>query len=106
MCFPDLVNLRTVIIDPVYGSKTLKPVYEVQAYWEEDSSIQYGANGEPLTPNITVMLPANLNIRVGDKIELVEKAGVTLDPLYRIERTIKRCNPVGDYRISHYECML
>lgn len=105
ICFNDMVQITPVTFDND-GVKTVGTSFETESYWEEGSEIKHDNNGNPIEPNVLVILPYGTDIEIGYKVKLVSKNGFTLTEKFKRERTAIRVDPIGDISPSHFEVKL
>lgn len=104
--YPDLIIITPITVDPETSLEIVGTPFESFAYWNEDSRIHYGSNGQPLVPKVKVYIPAGTDIDITYKVSLNKKSGKAVKPSLAISRKVKMMYPVGDEEESHIEVIL
>jgi len=103
MLFTDKIIIKTAAINNTFNSLDYGAAKTIKAYIENNSKIQYNANGQAYTPSFLIFLPANTVIAMQDVIEIVKIHGA--DPMGDEvgDKQIKQVKRVGGSSISHLE---
>lgn len=107
MLYPDLIEVTNVTTGTTFRDETRGTPYDTKALVEEDNEVRYGFNGEPLDPQVFVMLPGtdeNLSIKRGDYVKIKRMHGISY-PSNR-EFKVNRVSLSGSVRLSHIELMM
>ncbi len=86
-----------------FGTPTEEASFLSEAYIEDDSAIQYGADGAPIRPAIRVFLPASTDLDEGDFIEVTKRFHESVTEQRRKVRIVSK---VGSIKASHLEVVI
>ena len=103
--FTDLVQITPVTVDPAFGTIVEGTPFASKAYIEADSSIKYGANGEPIDPEVWVFLPAGTNIDRDYYIQITSLHGSAPVGFDAQKFKVKRIHTSGGFNASHLEVL-
>ena len=106
LAYPDIAKITPVTLGDTYHAPTEAAAFQSKAYIEEDSTLRYGANGEPIAPVITFLFPAKTDVHKGDYVRLTKLHGRAPTTDEAIRRRAKVAARIGGSRESHIEVIV
>jgi len=106
LAYPDIAEITPVTLSDTYHEETEGTAFQSIACVEEDSKLQYGTNGEPIEPAITILFPAKIEVHKGDYVRLIKLHGRTPTTDEAIRRRAKIAARIGGSRESHVEVIV
>jgi hypothetical protein len=98
--FTDQVEITPISGTDPYNKPVTGTAFTNEARVENTDKIVYGSNGQRLSSDQLIMLPSNVDISPGDRIQVKKMRGsVVTEDVREVISAFK----VGDFGISHWE---